>query len=110
MAFLPLARITGVISDRGTIGSGETNPTAALFLISCMPPHCSAERCWETELSVRCSHHIQLVRVGVAGSMGRPLSNLSLSRLAALSLGRVTEGGHTSLSARKPPLNNLFVV
>lgn len=58
MAFLPLAQVTRVISDRGTIGSGKTNHIVALSLTSCMPPHSAAA--WEAELSIHRSHHTWL--------------------------------------------------
>lgn len=62
MAFLPLAWVTGVISDRGTIGSGKTNHVVALSLTSHMPPHNSAECCCMGTRAVRAplsSHVIQ---------------------------------------------------
>lgn len=72
MAFLPLPWVTGVISDRGTIGNGKTNHIVALSLTSCMPPHNSAEpRCMscpstalitcDTPRLLCCHHYSQLV-------------------------------------------------
>lgn len=42
MAFLPSAQVTGVISDRETIGSGKTDHILALSLTSRLPAHSGA--------------------------------------------------------------------
>lgn len=85
MAFLPLAGVAQVISDKGTIGSGTASHNAGFChsLPAYLYTHSSTECCWETKPSFHC---VSLVTFDKAGPALSPFI-----RLAGVSHGPIKQ-------------------